>query len=935
MESFLNKLSKEILLKHEHNMEGLLVVLPSKRAKLFLKEALRQNATSSFFAPKLLSIEEFIIEASGKKNIEPIELLFLFYKSYQEQVSQEKDSFEDFISWASIILSDFNDIDAYLINTKLFFDFINQERAITVWNPSVMYDDSGAPIISEFQKNYLEFWKSLRPMYQSLHEELGKTGHVYPGMAYRQVAENVKTLNYFNGFSHVVFAGFNALNKAEEVIIQHLVKVKKASVYWDSDSYYLKQHQEAGHYLRQHVSNTLFGHNNVSEFNFITNHFKEAKEIFLYGVPKAVTQVKVASEILKSYGSENQTSKALVLADEKLLLPMLQSIPNNVSDINVTMGYSLKYSQLFSFFFSLIKVYETARLSKTGAELYSTHLLEFVQHPLFKKLGKDYNAISIELKNYILKTHTYFVTLNELDAEVLPLSHAYLNEHFNSTKVNSITLIERLKKYCESFDSGEMLNSMQAEELSKLKTIVNKLSDLFGKYELDVSVNSFKNIFSQLCILNSVDFFGEPLKGLQIMGTLETRTLDFEELILVGVNEGNLPSGKKHNSFVPYDIKKIFELPTYTDKDAIFAYHFYRLISKAKKIHLIYNADSEDFGSGERSRFIAQLQEELRVYNSDSIVKEIHVKVEEGIAKYNNEIQVIKSEQVIHKIKEKLQKGISPSAINTYKACSLQFYFKYVLGWYEEDEIKESVDAADFGTIVHAVLEHIYKDWVGKELMTELLSTVSKEKIAKISEQVFLKESKRKKIDGKNHLLLVALNGVINNFIKFEKDRLSKKPVTLVALEQELIYDTNYNGIDIKLKGFADRIEGQNGLTSIIDYKTGKVEKGELFLKDISLLHQKGKHEKLFQIWFYAYVYHKSKNQDKLSAQIISFKNLKGGVLTADIEGNTLLSENEFTKFEQYLFLIIEEMLNDSNSFVQTSNLKVCENCAFVNSCNR
>lgn len=509
--------------------------------------------------------------------------------------------------------------------------------------------------------------------------------------------------------------------------------------------------------------------------------------------------------------------------------------------------------------------------------------------------------------------------------------------------INSIlTLLDSLLQHW--INSGTQQYSMEREVAAHYTKIIKRIHSLFTNNSQGVltEIKTLRSIVSQLVKSQSIAFIGEPLEGLQVMGMLETRTLDFETVILVSANEGILPAGKKENSFIPLELKSKFGLPTYADKDAIFGYHFYRLLQQAKEIYLIYNTETDEFGSGERSRFITQLQQELPTINKQVSIAEKRYTFELDKGTLNTAIQIPKNEFVESKLLYLVERGLSPSLFNTYRDCSLKFYFKYIAGLEETEGPDEGIDNASFGTVIHAVLEKNYTPFVNQTIDAQKLKQAFKDLYQKVENEFRAIHVNGDLTLGINLLNVKVAEKYLEEFLATELKYLNelKKEGTvlkLLHLEKELTSTIVVNGITINLKGKADRIDQIGNTIRIIDYKTGNVEASQaLKIKDWELLKNE-KFNKGFQLLMYAYLWNKtaSTNKFELHSGIYSLRSLSKGLMLVSVDGEFNLKEEILQQFEDELKVLLQEMLDLQRDFSQTSNQKICDNCTFKTICNR
>jgi ATP-dependent helicase/nuclease subunit B len=958
MQPFLQKLAAYIFTHYPTKVSELCIVLPNKRAKIFLLHYLSKEFGKPIWAPAIYSIEDFISQLNGSQPIDEVTACFEFYSVYAKIEGEQAQSFDDFLTWAPTLLHDFNELDQYLIDTTALFNYLSDERAISLWN-------LGTKELSDFQKKYLRFWKSLVNYYTQYKQHLVSKNLQYGGMAYRKAAENCVQLTKNKNWFKLLFAGFNALNTAEKVCIKSLVDAGMADVLWDADEYYVNQtHQEAGKFIREFKA--LFPKaTQTGEFLWQSNELAtSAKRIVIAGVAQQVGQAMVAGELLQEMAKKdsfNFKNHALVLADENLLMPVLHALPDEIKQFNVTMGYPLQHLSLHVLMDSIFNLHENAqKFGKSG----SGTTTRYYYHDIKKVLLHPYMiALSSNEDRHTKKSLRNFI--HELENEnILFVSHAKIEDYFSSENrlhfetvlkllkpwqmdvtaaINSIlTLLDSLLQHW--INSGTQQYSMEREVASHYTKIIKRIHSLITNTSKGVltEIKTLRSIVSQLVKSQSIAFIGEPLEGLQVMGMLETRTLDFETVILVSANEGILPAGKKENSFIPLELKSKFGLPTYADKDAIFGYHFYRLLQQAKEIYLIYNTETDEFGSGERSRFITQLQQELPAINKQVTIEEKRYTFELDKGSLNAAIQISKNEFVESKLLYLVERGLSPSLFNTYRDCSLKFYFKYIAGLEETEDPDDGIDNASFGTVIHAVLEKNYIPFVSQTIDAQKLKQAFKDLYLKVENEFRAIHVNGDLTLGINLLNVKVAEKYLEEFLATELKYLNelKKEGTvlkLLHLEKELTSTIVVNGITINLKGKADRIDQIGNTIRIIDYKTGYVEASQaLKIKDWELLKNE-KFNKGFQLLMYAYLWNKtaSTNKFELHSGIYSLRSLSKGLMLVSVDGEFNLKEEILQQFEDELKVLLQEMFDLQKDFSQTSNQKICDDCAFKTICNR
>lgn len=912
MKSFISKVVKDVLV-HQKNISEVTFILPSQRSCVFLKEELVTTSTSAILLPRIISIENFIQELADITLIDSIQLIFEFYSIYKKKVPIENvDTFETFSQWATVALHDFNDLDSYLVNTEVFFENLRDIKKLNEW-----FEDKKP---SELALNYFQFFENLNILYNALYKELRFNKIGYQGLIYREATKNLEYFIQNQTQNHFIFVGFNALNKAEETIFQELLINDLATVYWDVNEEILNKKNEAGSFLRRYKNEWNYYKSNP--FLWLNDTEDSFKNIQIIGVPKNSTQIKYTGELLSNF--ENFSDTALVLADENLLPITLNSLPNNVRNINITMGYPLKDMPIANLFDKLFKLHLNQQKLNEGNKVrfYYKDVLNLLNDPFLNQLnGEILQKLIAKIKfenSIFLTVQNLKDFLSESEQESISLLFSIFNF---STEIKSII------KLCINLivEIKEFVVGVEKEYLFRFYGIFQQLESLNSKYNHILNLKTLSLFYRQLLQNEKLSFQGEPLKGLQLMGMLETRVLDFETVIITSVNEGILPGGKNEISFIPYDVKRYFGLPTYQEKDAIFSYHFQRLLQRAKNVYLLYNTESDGYGSGEKSRFLTKLE----IENSAVEKKVVSPKIQKN---ENDLLQVAKTSEVLERLNEIFTQGISPSAIANYIYNPIKFYEQKILKIKDENEVEETVAANTMGTVIHGVLEALYEPFVGKYLSIDSIKEM-KLKIDDLLLKNFEEHYRKGNIKtGKNKLIFEVCKNNIERFLR-QEDALLKigKQLKIVALEKELEVNLTVEGINfpIKIKGIVDRIDELDGVTRIIDYKTGKVEAKDLKINDFSVLSTDYKYTKALQVLIYSYLFAENPldNTSKLlEAGIISFKNLNNGFLKLNFSEKGRGQENLVSK-EHLDFFMVElqqifvEIMNPEIPFRQNENL--------------
>ncbi|SEP88464.1 PD-(D/E)XK nuclease family protein [Flavobacterium urocaniciphilum] len=921
--TFLSQLANELLINSSESLYQTTIVLPNKRAKLFLIEELKKQSNETFLAPQIISIESLIEEIAQLRALENIELLFEFYIVYLELTEQSKQQdFERFSSWAITILQDFNEIDRYLVNQNELFSYLLDIERIKHWTPNINNQ-------SALVENHLEFWKLLPTYYDTFtqHLLLKKVG--YQGLLYRKSAENIVSFTKQLENKSYVFAGFNALNNAEETIIKHLLENNKAKVYWDIDAVFLKdEFHDAGLFLRR-IKKT-WKHFESNPFNWVMNEFSKEKNIEVIGTPKSIGQAKIAGKIIEKIAQENSSlqNTAVVLSEENILIPLLNSLPAEVENLNITMGYPSKNNPAQILIFKLFNLHLNAqKRNQKQSVFYYKEVLEILNNPL---VVSSVNAN--EVVKIIKNSNLTFITekrLTDLFTRYNLQNNALVSLLFFDWQGSITQILDKLKAIL-IFIKEHLNNQNEQDKVTKafvfsIYNIIIKISNYYETYQNIDTLEILFSIYKQVIDQAQVSFEGEPLQGLQIMGILESRVLDFENVIITSLNEGKLPGGKSNNSFIPYDVKLEKGLPTYKERDAIFTYHFYRLLQRAKNIYLLYNTHSEGIDAGEKSRFITQLEIE---HLPNHHFKKVFYNAIKPDTIYQP-IEIVKTESILNRLKEiATVKGFSPSALTNYLRNPIQFYYQRILGVRENEEVEENVAVNTLGTIIHEVLEKMYQPFEGKNIQ---IKTVDIENMIQNIEAYTLekfievyKEGEIKK--GKNLIAFEVAKRNIYNFLLQEKLNLENgDELFILSLEKEHAAEITHPNLPypIRIAGKVDRIELRNNTIRIIDYKTGKVEAKKLKIATFEGLTLDLANDKIIQLLCYALMFQKSewKGNYNVEVGIISFKNMKAGFLpftfgaprSKDVE--TVITPEFLELFTEELVILIQEILNPDVSF--------------------
>ncbi len=922
-ETFLDKFAKTLFEKYNGNFESVTIVLPNKRAKIFFFESLKKQTQATFFAPDVISVEEFIEQVSQLRQLDPIQLLFEFYEVYLVTIPKDKQqSFELFSNWAKTAIQDFNEIDRYLIEPDKVFQYLKEIEALKRWD---LEQEDKTDLIEQ----QLLFWNQLPLLYHAFKAHLLRKQVGYQGLLYKEAVTNIDVFSK-ESEANYEFAGFNALNEAEVKIVKLLLRGKKASIYWDLDaSFYKDAYHDAGLFIRKIKNDWAYYKSN--DFQWLTTDFQQEKNVEIIGTPKTIGQAKITGSIIQKLidSGEDLNKTAIVLADENLLIPLLYNLPNEIASLNITMGFPSKNNPIQMLFSSLFKLHTNAyKRNEKNYTLYYKEVLAILQNPYLKScLNPDLLIHNIRNKNFTFFSLTTLFDLKE--QYVAEDNWEFFDLLFNRWEVvedeleNFFTILNTIKN---SFSNDITEDKIAKTFVYTIYQLCLKIKTYQTQYNRITSIDLFYKIYQQLVSEAAVSFEGEPLNGLQIMGVLESRVLDFENVIITTVNEGKLPSGKSQNSFIPYDVKQELNMPTFKEKDAIYSYHFYHLLHRAKNVFLLYNTENEGMDSGEKSRYLTQLEYEKlpnhrltsKIY-SPYLPKEAYSKT-----------QINKTPELVDDIKKfGTERGFSPSSLLNYLRNPVQFYYQNILEIYDNIDVEEDLANTTLGTIIHETLELVYENHIGKYLTVQDIEIMTAE-VPKFVTQSFKKHFKEGETQkGKNFLSFEMAKHAVLGYLTNEKNAIEKgEAIKVLYLEKKLTATILINGLAYKLKGSIDRIElrsvdKQSPVYRIIDFKTGKVEAKQLKIEDFSQLIDL-KNDKIIQLLFYAYLVQQNDicQNHEIETGIISFKNKTAGFmpfcLGDKIDFTTCITPAILANYITALSPLIEEIINIEVPFIET-----------------
>ncbi|GAB2991963.1 PD-(D/E)XK nuclease family protein [Cyclobacterium sediminis] len=957
MEGFLKRTAAE-LLKRSVDIKNIRVVLPNRRAGLFFTKYLGQLVSRPTYMPKVITIEDFFYDIIGKRPADKLSLIYELYKVYKT-LSGNEEGFDRFYFWGEMILKDFNDLDQFLVNPeKLFVNLKEQKILESDW--SFLSPDQ-IELIQAFwasfesrdrfhQEKFLRFWDVLFPLYQGFNSSLKTLGLAYGGSIYREVVETLD--NVPPSEMKTVFVGFNAFTGAEEKLIKHFVKNFGAEIYWDIDQYYLNaSSQEAGMFFRDYKKDKILG----PTFPEITPNkiVEKERQVKTYAVPLKINQANMVGAILEAIPQkeENWEETVVILPDEQLLFPVLNLLPDNVNKVNVTMGYPVKHTPIFTFLEAVVDLQRYSKIVNEELMFYYKPVKELLSTVYLYDLAPEFSQ---HLIDEFSRNNTLYVS-----SKVLKEGGALFAQVFQPMTTATLMddILGLIKMLADSLEENTMERTYLFQcfkQMNRLKVIVDK--EIKEEVNIAFLLRIFKQVFGEI----KLPFKGEPLQGLQLMGVLESRNLDFKRVIICNMNEGSFPPSNSMNSMIPFNLRKAFGMPIQEQNDAIYAYTFYRLLHEAQEVHLLYTTAGEQGKVNEKSRYIHQLQIEM---NQDGVQKEdtiTHIPVNLSPTRA---IVIEKDKSIMDHLRRYTKPlygeweplSFSPSALNVWLDCRLKFYLSYIAGIDVPEEVQEEVDPAIFGNLVHKSLENLYMGYIERKKrkvlqvsdIEELNDFVYPAVMKAIMEQYFL-EGENPQLTGQ----LVIARDVLQKYLQgvLLKDRLSA-PFEIISLEADKKYRAfvpiNSNGeeLTIALGGIIDRVDRIGDTVRLIDYKSGQDKKTFKSVESMFDRDSSDRNKAAMQTFFYGLLYEANfpDNQYFLKPALFNLRD----IFKEDF--NPYLQENygyrKYSEVKDYaayredyvssLKSTLEEIFDQDQVFDQTNDLKKCDYCPYAEICSR
>ena len=890
---FLNKIIAELLAQNT-DLSQFNIVLPGKRPIVFIRQILEENNYSGFL-PNFFTIEDLIGEIVNQQTIQGIALWLFAFDVYKNLNLIPKDDFAEFLKWFPTLQKDWDDILKFSDSDSAVLQYMFDEERIKDWAQD-LGDDEDVP-----RKKFLNFWRNMNVFLPVLKQNLKEKNWATPGMIHE--AAKAKIVDFAKNIDkQFIFCGFNAFTPVEEKLVRNLLQWDKAQCFFQADHYYFDdERQEAGKFLRSHKLWKEF--NDSRAFSWIEDDFNQPKNIKIYEVSGNVTQTKVLPDLFKDIDNKTFTNTAVVLLDENLL-PASLDVMHAVENLNITMGFPLKnlsFSNAVKQLFYLQK-----QLEKNKSSYYYRDIF-----PILEELPKtdDDEKIINNFKSKIEERNIVYISAHLLNELLSDLSYFNLLQKADS----GYQFLDILIEYCQHIKWME-LDDIQYENISHFENSFKVIKNQITPYGFEIKMDTLEILINQHINSESIDFQGEPLKGLQVMGLLETRLLNFENVILLSVNEGKLPLGNSQNTYIPFDIRRHFDLHTFLENDSIYAYHFYRLIQDAKNVHLLFNALSSGVNTGEKSRFITQIEMESN-HNIEHLIVE---NTSEPIS--SQPIEIAKTNIVMDQL-EKWKERVSASHLTSYLYNPIDFYLSKILNTSETDEIEEELSIRNYGNLVHFALQEIYEVQKGKVLKKNDLE----KSIKQIDEYINIAIEKLKHQPefydkGMNFIHKAIAKKVIESILNYDLE-LIKQGNTLEIIDIERRFESIDFFLDetkkdkIAFFGFIDRIDKLNGTVRIIDYKTAKIKNltVKINAENIDDYFHKDDKKQALQLCIYQYVVQSLPEfwGFPIETGIWSFADAKKGVASLEF------AEGNLEDAMQSIQSLIMEILNPEISFIE------------------
>jgi len=965
MTYFLENIAQSLHNEFGNTLNRHCLVFPNRRAGLYFLKYLAARIENPIWVPPILTINELFRSYSSLQIAGNEILLFELYKVYSK-LKKLPESFDEFYYWGDILLNDFDDVDKYLVDASLLFRNVMDIKNIDQQFGGLT--DEQIKIIKRFWLNFnhdkptneksgfISIWSILLDLYYNFRNSLKMQNLAYEGMIFRELAEN--TDNYYTSeerWDLIHFIGFNALNDCEKVIMTRFKKAGKARFYWDFDNSYINEGKlnSAGFFLRENLK--IFGNDMPSGWSFDTMLSKDAPKVRRRVIETSsdVAQVKLISQLLgelTDITEANAHHTAVVLSDENLLMPVLTSLPENMGDINITMGHPLKQTLVYTFLKHLMDLQRNATATDEVVHFGYKDVISILKHSLLSGLlsESDNELVNEILKTYLIRVPSDRFTKSEHLATIFkkPLTPAKLSDYFKD--ILSLIALNDEKNQDGSTDNSVQGN-IRNEFIYRMVLSINRLETIVNSPEVSFTTDTYIRILDRMLRIQSVPFSGEPLSGIQIMGILETRALDFKNLIILSVNEGILPAVTAGSSFIPFSLREAFGLPSVNHQESIYAYHFYRLLQRAENVTFTFNSNSEGLRSGEMSRFLIQMKYEDAL-KPDFMNINFEIKTQSSSGE-RIERREEHSKQLVSLFLDKNNgRTLSPSAINTWLSCRMKFFYRYINRLKEPENISTDIDPAMLGNILHEIMKNLYHDHIGEVLTVEMLNSMIRNKQfleKNINEAVNekFKYGRDDTISGNELIVRDVLMNYLKRILNTDK---SLAPFTILNLEDSfsfvLSFISNGSQIGILAGGKIDRIDSVNGVKRIVDYKTGTVSESVNSIDDLFADDRKKDADAWLQTLLYCEAYSTSNPGSFVRPSVYKIKKLFGALLTDKFKlkttgRNEIEIDNYETVREEFLIGLkglISKIFSENEPFVKTSDIRgKCSWCPYKTLCMR
>lgn len=951
METFLKIVAQDLFSKFGTDLSRIAVVFPNKRASLFFNEHLAEESEHPIWSPSYFSISELFRGLSSLKSGDQIKLVCELYKIFKQETKSEE-TLDDFYFWGELLISDFDDVDKNLVDAdRLFtnlqelkgimndFDFIDeeQEKAIQQFFQNFSIEQRTA-----LKEKFISLWDALGPIYRNYKAILAEQEIAYEGMLYRSVTENINIDHL--PYDKYAFIGFNVLNKVETRLFEALKEADKALFYWDYDKFYLEmKNHEAGEFIKRNL-NRFPSSLPENKFDVLSQN----KSVRFISAPTENVQARFLPTWIRETITEKESETAVVLCNESLLLPVLHSIPAEVSNVNITMGFPLSQTPVYSFISILLELQTNGFRQETGRYAYAS-VISALKHPYTRQLSPEAENLEKELT----RNNRFYPVPSELKKDDF-LAVLFTPQLGNLKLCCYLAEVLQLvaQVYHEEKNSSDAFNQLYRESLFKVYTTITRFKTLIEENDLNVSADTFKRLLNKVLGGSSIPFHGEPAIGMQVMGVLETRNLDFKNLILLSLNEGQLPKSGGDSSFIPYNLRKAFGMTTIEHKNAVYAYYFYRLMQRAENITLVYNTATDGLNRGEWSRFMLQFLLEW-----PHEVK--HEYLEAGQSPQGNaEITILKTPEIMKRLQNRFDYRVnrkalfSPSALNTYLDCQLKFYFHYVAELRPLEEVSSDIDSATFGSIFHRAAELAYQELTvnGKLIRKEDLEEMLRQEVKLQGyvdiafKELFFNVGQDEKPEYNGVQLINS--AVITSYLKqLLRNDLQYAPFSMEAMEirvfEEIDIQTPKGVIKSRIGGMIDRLDSKEGVLRIVDYKTGGSPKTPANIESL-FIPAEGRPGYVLQTFLYAAIMSRQQNL-KVSPSLLYIHRAASDAYSPVIEMGEArqpkVPVEDFSiyeeEFREQLQNILTEIFDPENSFRQTAIIKTCEYCDFKSLCKR